>query len=355
MSIKPIIPCFTATEEEPENLACTKEDIEYEAAIWACRQRDGLDEDEQQKLTQWLAATPVHAQAFHDMTNMLQEIRTLPADMVNQLKRNLADTKPDNTTSTIIPLHLRPKTQNHLWWPGTAMAASLATAAMLWHYWEQPQFSQQYISGAHALNVTMPDGSLVTLDAASKIAVNYYRDRREIHLDEGQAYFSVHHDRERPFDVMAKHTHIRVLGTRFTVRYVKEGISAGQVGVMVEQGKVAVSSTQPAPAKTAYLHAGQAINAQTSGQLQTIHPVSSGKIASWKSGRIPLENITLGELAAELKRYGYPLQVSQKASALRIGGSLQLSQTSTFINALPTMLPVKIIRSGKQLSIEHRS
>lgn len=355
MSTKLIAAPFTATEEAPNSFSCTQERTEYEAAIWVYRQRDGLDAHEQKMLTQWLAATPEHAQAFNEIKDMLQAVSTLPVDMVSQLKQTLPDAAPVST-ATVIPLQPKPQPRrSHHRWAGAALAASVTTAALLWHYWEQPQFSQQYVSGTHALNITMPDNSLITLDAASKIAVNYYRDRREIQLEEGQAYFSVYHDNERPFDVMANHTRVRVLGTRFTVRYVKEGISAGQVGVMVEQGRVAVFSSQPAPAKTAYLHAGQAINAQTSGQLQTIQPVNNDKIASWKSGRIPLENITLGELAAELKRYGYPLQVSQKASALRIGGSLQLSQTSTFINALPTMLPVRIIRSGKQLSIEHRS
>ena len=359
MQTESITATFVQDEDDFDTFASTQNDTELQAATWVCRQRDGLTDHDQQQMMQWLAASPAHAQAFNDMARMLGTICQLPPDMTAALKQNLLPAStvcPPACTVTPLAIPSRKPRQTHHWFPTIAMAASLATGVLVWSYWQQPVFSQHYTTTTASRNVPLPDGSNIMLDAASQLAVNYYRDRREIRLDEGQALFSVQSDNTRPFDVMASHTRVRVLGTRFTVRYVKEGIAADQVAVMVEHGKVAVSSTNTGTASTAYLHAGQAINTQTDGHLQAVYPTPATSIASWRYGRIQLENTTLGELSAELKRYGdHTLEVSPQAAALRIGGSLQLSQTKAFIHSLPAMLPVKLIRNGQQVKVERRN
>lgn len=65
----------------------------------------------------------------------------------------------------------------------------------------------------------LPDGSLVWLNANSKVEydLNFSGNTRELHL-EGEAYFDVVKDNQRPFIIHTKTIDIKVLGTAFNVR-----------------------------------------------------------------------------------------------------------------------------------------
>lgn len=67
--------------------------------------------------------------------------------------------------------------------------------------------------------VTLEDGSVVQLNAASAIAVEFTEKRRVIRLLRGEAFFQVAHGADRPFTVMAGTTSVTALGTAFDVRY----------------------------------------------------------------------------------------------------------------------------------------
>jgi ferric-dicitrate binding protein FerR (iron transport regulator) len=67
--------------------------------------------------------------------------------------------------------------------------------------------------------ITLPDGSLVWLNADSKISYSgdFQGAKREIQLT-GEAYFDVKKDKSRPFIIHTKSIDVRVLGTAFNVR-----------------------------------------------------------------------------------------------------------------------------------------
>jgi transmembrane sensor len=67
--------------------------------------------------------------------------------------------------------------------------------------------------------IKLPDGTLVILNADSKLTYpdNFLGNTREVNL-EGEAFFEVTHNPEKPFIVHTKLMDIRVLGTVFNVR-----------------------------------------------------------------------------------------------------------------------------------------
>jgi ferric-dicitrate binding protein FerR (iron transport regulator) len=67
--------------------------------------------------------------------------------------------------------------------------------------------------------VTLPDGSMVKLNAHSKMIYpeRFDSKRREVFLD-GEGFFEVTHDKKHPFVVRAGELSIRVLGTKFNVK-----------------------------------------------------------------------------------------------------------------------------------------
>lgn len=92
--------------------------------------------------------------------------------------------------------------------------------------------------GSKARQVSLPDGSKVVLEPKSSIRflTRFDVSTREVFL-EGEAFFEVIPDPQKPFMVYANDVITRVLGTSFTVRSFRND---QQVKVIVKTGKVSV-------------------------------------------------------------------------------------------------------------------
>ena len=94
-------------------------------------------------------------------------------------------------------------------------------------------------SGERA-KVQLPDGTKVNINSASQISYphDFNGEKRIVELD-GEAYFEVTPDKERPFVVKAAGLEITVLGTAFDVCAYKDD---NEVSVVLLTGKVDVAS-----------------------------------------------------------------------------------------------------------------
>jgi transmembrane sensor len=111
-------------------------------------------------------------------------------------------------------------------------------------------------SGA-AKRVILPDGSIVQMSPESRIrfAKHVEGPSRELFL-EGEAYFDVAHNSERPFFVYAGDVVTKVLGTSFIVR---ARDADEQVTVSVKTGKVTVYPRNAAHKKTVLVRNQEAV------------------------------------------------------------------------------------------------
>ena len=76
-----------------------------------------------------------------------------------------------------------------------------------------------YRNGASApQQLSLADGSQLTLDADSTVEVDFDANRRTLHLLKGRLMISTGHDPQRPLSVKTPHGSVLALGTRFTVR-----------------------------------------------------------------------------------------------------------------------------------------
>src|SRR5581483_2695252 len=91
--------------------------------------------------------------------------------------------------------------------------------------------------------ITLGDGSVVTLDAASRISVSFTRTQRSIELSDGQALFRVAKDPGRPFVVKSNNTRVTAVGTQFDVNRKSNGTV-----VTVLEGRVSVAGPPQEPA-----------------------------------------------------------------------------------------------------------
>jgi transmembrane sensor len=97
-------------------------------------------------------------------------------------------------------------------------------------------FLEQVNTGNDSKELRLEDGSVVTIYPGSKLAFpkHFAAGRREVYL-EGEAFFNISKNPNRPFFVYSNNIVTQVLGTSFDIRK-----KNGQVEVAVKTGRVAV-------------------------------------------------------------------------------------------------------------------
>lgn len=336
--------------------------LDTAAATWATRRRNGLGAPDEAALQTWLSADPRHPAALAEMEQTVGRVRQLPADAVKALRAGLPQHQRPAQPARRGPRRLLPDL-SHLW-PRASMAA-LATVAVLgvwmaWGHWQQqPTFTQVYATtkGQH-LDVSLPDatprGSTLQLDTSTRVEARLFRHQREVHLQDGQALFAVKADASRPFHVLAGPLRITVVGTRFAVRHTASGLEAGRTVVSVEEGRVRVARADaPAGAPAIELGAGQKVTADASGHLGRVDTIARTDVAAWREGRISFDQAPLADVVAEFERYGDTGLVIHDPAVARmpVGGSHDLRHFQHFIDTLPQVLPVQLVRQGHETEV----
>lgn len=340
-----------------EVFARTQDPLALQAATWATRRQNGLDAAGEAEFQRWLAAAPAHAEAFDAMQASYASVRALAPTLSPELRARLLG------QSAATPGKAAFSPARRTWLRGAALAGSASVVAggawLGWQHWmQQVQYTQSFAAArGQRRSVALPDGSTLELDAATQLAVRFTRQRREVRLADGQAMFHVQANAAQPFDVLAGALRITVVGTRFSVRKVSAGLDAGQTVVAVEEGRVRVQPQHNADSSAGVLlTAGQSVRGDAAGHLDAVVPVPPAAVAPWRSGRISFTDASLAQALAEFERYGNTGLVLRDPAVggLRFGGSFDVQQVRSFTQALPRLLPVKLVPSGNVTEIVAR-
>lgn len=214
--------------------------------------------------------------------------------------------------------------------------AGLAAGTGLWRAWQRalPVFEAAWATAVGRIQAhTLPDGSRLTLDAASRAEVAYFADRRRVRLLAGSVFFDVAHDAARPFTVEALGHQVTVLGTRFAI-----DIGADGLRVAVESGRVQLRSAGGA---TQLLGAGDSALVDAARQISTTS--SATEVAPWRTGWLDFHHVPLGEAVARLARYSpRPLEVAADAAQLPVVGRVRIADAAGWLRLLPGSLPVRV-------------
>jgi ferric-dicitrate binding protein FerR (iron transport regulator) len=183
------------------------------------------------------------------------------------------------------------------------------------------------VSRGAEYKLILADGTKVFLNAATTLRYpdRFTGDLREVFV-EGEAYFEVTPDVERPFIVHAGELDIRVLGTSFNVNAYtgKDKL----VATLVE-GKILAAfqgvETEVAPGY-------QVICDRKSGAIERVS-VDTRLYAAWKDGYYRFENMPLGDLM-DLFALWYDIEISfenRQLRALEFTGSLKRYDDISFL------------------------
>ena len=186
--------------------------------------------------------------------------------------------------------------------------------------------------------VRLDDGSQVTLDTASRVAVRYTREGRGITLLAGQAQFEVRRDPTRPFTVRAGQTEVTALGTTFDVRRFGDGAR-----VVLVEGRVAVSD-QAAPDRRWALSAGQQV--VTSASRPAVSAADVLSATSWTTGRLMFDRTPIERAVAEVNRYSTaPIELRDPSiAAIEVSGVFNSGDVEGFVAALLDLYPLRAER-----------
>jgi len=290
--------------------------IGAQARAWALAVTgEDFPPDRSAALAAWLGADPRHLEAYEDAERtlmLLDEALAAP-----------------NAVKARSPA--RPGVARAVWW-GASIAAGLVAGAML----ATPPTALK--SGpSQTREVTLADGSHVTLAPGSSLVPSWRWARRSYVLQRGEAFFAVVHDPAHPFTVTAGEAKVRVLGTRFDVHRKPNA----RVQVEVEQGLVEVSRKIRGGASVARVAAGQEATADAAGVRAA--PLS-GAAAGWRNGRLDYAAAPLEDVVADLARYGVFARLDPGVAHLKVTAGLRTDQAEAFVAGLPRVLPVTVVR-----------
>jgi len=260
--------------------------IDAEAAGWAARiDRGPLEPAQEQMFQNWLKEDVRCAGAYARMRALA---------LASERARALG---PDFDPAAFAPALAR-RTVLQI---GGALAASALIAVT--GSWAVLRHRGRFSTGKGETKViALKDGSVVTLNTASEIQVNYSDSLRAVELISGEALFDVAKNKARPFVVAAGDTSVRVVGTSFTVRH----LEATPVQVLVREGIVEVFKPAVGNQVVRVTANNMAVAAADGGQSIAAMAVPAAQLhrqLAWQNGQLAFEGETLAQAVQEFSRY----------------------------------------------------
>lgn len=303
------------------------------------RARDvDADPADRQALADWAAADPAHEAALARVEAMWGADAFAAA-----LARTMQPAPlPASSRSASSPSRLRQRA-----WP-LALAASVLLMIGIGAALDLPMRLRAdaiTATGERRL-VVLADGSRVTLDTDSAIAVTIDETGRHLTLLEGRAFFEVTPDAARPFEVAAGPAKVRVTGTAFAVGFTADDA----VMVQVRSGRVEAG----AAGRSRALGAGDALRLDGTGPGIVTHPDPAQELG-WLDGRLVFVDRPLGDVLAELDRYlpGRILVTDPAIAARRVTGNYRLDDPAGSTLALAAVAGAEVTQITGRLLILH--
>ena len=209
-----------------------------------------------------------------------------------------------------------------------SVAASLLICLSIGAGWlflkeKEPVMVSVATAEGEMLSLTLPDGSLVTLNSQSSLsyAEGFKGTERTVFLD-GEALFDVAKDKEKCFVVKIDTVSVCVYGTKFNVQAYD---SNENVEVSLLEGNVKVKAME----RQAELQPGeQAVFNRNTFEMKKAK-VDVNAFASWKSGRIYFKDKPFSEITSLLERkFGQKVYIMSDAlKKVRFSGDFSESET----------------------------
>ena len=188
--------------------------------------------------------------------------------------------------------------------------------------------------------VPLSDGSVMTMNSGSELAVHMQGKARSIALAQGEAWFDVAKDAHRPFVVAARKVKAQAVGTAFSVRMRDDAVE-----ILVNEGVVEAWSDDAA-FRRVRLEAGQRalVGNDAAIKLEPEQASSVDRALAWRSGMIDLDGKTLQQAADEFNRYNARkiIVADPTIGAAQIDGVFRINDPEGFALAVRNILGASV-------------
>lgn len=281
----------------------------------------------------WLAADPRNLVDYQDAKGLLRETRDLRSELLGELN--------------MIPAAPTMRRRQQAGWTPVALAGGLVAAVLavalaptLVHRFQDPLAGAATYTTAvgEIRDVTLADGSVVTLDTASTLRAKVDGKVRRLSLDKGAAYFAVAHDKVHPFQVALADRQVTVTGTHFAT-----SLRDGRARVELLEGSVEVSQPR-ASTEPVRLVPGDQVSYQTGGAVRREARIDPATAVAWRQHRLVFQDAALSDVLAELGRYtNAKIRLADPTlGRQRVTAMLPLDGRGTVIDRAAKVLPVTL-------------
>lgn len=332
-------------------------DLREQAAAWFARMRGPDSNDARTGFEAWLAADPLHREAYSRIAEVFSLGKGL-SDCSESMPKPVLGTARGTLSAFAL----------------VALLAMSVGGSMLLRQGSVPTASPKHLT-ANAIaasrtatlrgrfqtavgqirQVHLADGSSVILDTNSILGVSFDGSRRQLRLVQGRARFDVAHE-TRPFVVLAAAGTVTAHGTMFDVtirenrtvrvRLIRGAIDVALPGVRRPRKGMGVSEQ---------LRPGQQIVVTEHALLRPQEAVGSID-DRWPNAELDCDHFALSEVAARANRYSATQIVLGEPALgmLQISGTFRIDNTDQLALHLAQVFDLQIERQGSTRLVLHK-
>lgn len=202
-------------------------------------------------------------------------------------------------------------------------------------------------------NIILPDGSKAWLNSQSKLtySADYNVNKRELQLD-GEAYFEVAHNPQKPFIVKSSDIRVEALGTAFGVKAYDED---NLISSILMRGKVRVTT----PDGESILVPNERVIYDKAAHKRTQSKVRNATdFTGWIHNELRFENESLEEIAKNIQRI-YNVEIvfaTENIKNQRYTGTVNNNSLESVLNIITLTSPLSFqIKNQKVTLYENKN
>ncbi len=195
----------------------------------------------------------------------------------------------------------------------------------------------------------LPDGTVVWLNAESslKYPTQFTTKERNVELH-GEGYFDVAHDASKPFTVVSKGQHVKVLGTKFNINSYEN-----EPAILTTLISGSVELTNTLNDTSVKLKPGQQGKLNTLSAIFSVENVDTEVYTAWTSNDFQFNGTPLKEVLKQLERW-YDIDVDySKVPNIKVHGTISREKKlSTVLYTLEQITDLQFKLTGRGIQIK---
>lgn len=314
--------------------------------------------DEKARIERWLAEDPEHTVYLNQLKSEWSYLEDSPIRLSPERRSNVWAHIYKRLTPGPKMYVFTPK---YLWYSGVAVVVVAAFLGGLLTFFIQNTTLNRHLQNQLTIvktnmgqksEVLLPDGSVVWLNAGSKISYSntFNQNERNVTL-EGEAFFDVKKNEAAPFVVHTPNLNVVVKGTAFDVSAYAED---GHTEVSLLRGKVDIYNKKGKLVRK--LLPNDLMHYDKAKDTYALHRNNNAlQYSAWKDEELIFENAPLDMVVKKLERwYGVEIDWQHAESAKRYTFKVKTESLREMLQLINVITPIDYRIVGREVRVTRR-